>query len=122
MNGETKPTELISSVKQLIKESRARVAVAVNAEITMLYYQIGKRINDDVLRNSRAEYGKQIVSALSADLILEYGSGWGEKHLRHCMHFANVFSDSSIVYALRRQLSWTHFKSLMYIDDELKRA
>ncbi|MCF2504227.1 PDDEXK nuclease domain-containing protein [Dyadobacter sp. CY107] len=121
MNEEVKPTELISSVRQLIKESRARVAVAVNAEITMLYYQIGKRINEDVLGNSRAEYGKQIVSALSADLIAEYGSGWGEKHLRHCMHFANMFPDSSIVYALRRQLSWTHFRTLIHIEDRLKR-
>lgn len=121
MNEEVKPTELISSVRQLIKESRARVAVAVNAEITMLYYQIGKRINEDVLGNSRAEYGKQIVSALSADLIAEYGGGWGEKHLRHCMHFANMFPDSSIVYALRRQLSWTHFRTLIHIEDRLKR-
>ncbi|MCF0050094.1 DUF1016 N-terminal domain-containing protein [Dyadobacter sp. LJ53] len=115
MNEETKPTELISSVKQLIKESRARVAVAVNAEITMLYYQIGKRINDDVLKNDRAEYGKQVISILSTDLALEYGRGWSEKLIRHCMHFASVFPDSSIVSALRRQLSWTHFKSLMYI-------
>ncbi|MCF2486920.1 YhcG family protein [Dyadobacter sp. CY347] len=121
MNEETQPSELISSVKLLIKESRARVAVAVNAEITMLYYQIGKRINDDVLRNDRAEYGKQVVKMLSIDLVSEYGSGWSEKLLRHCMHFASIFPDSSIVSALRRQLSWTHFKLLMYVEDQLKR-
>ncbi|MCF0043320.1 PDDEXK nuclease domain-containing protein [Dyadobacter fanqingshengii] len=121
MNEEVKPTELISSVRQLIKESRSRVAVAVNAEITMLYYQIGKRINEDVLRNDRAEYGKQVIRILSYDLVSEYGSGWSEKLIRHCMHFASVFPDSSIVSALRRQLSWTHLKSLMYIEDQLKR-
>ncbi|MCF2500870.1 MULTISPECIES: YhcG family protein [Dyadobacter] len=121
MNEEIKTNELVSSVKELIKESRSRVAVAVNAEITMLYYQIGKKINDDVLKNDRAEYGKQVVSTLSATLTMEYGDGWGEKHLRHCMHFANIFPDSSIVSALRRQLSWTHFRSIIYIDDQLKR-
>jgi predicted nuclease of restriction endonuclease-like (RecB) superfamily len=121
MKEEVKTNELVSSVKELIKESKSRVAIAVNAEITMLYYQIGKRINDDVLKNDRAEYGKQVVGALSTNLKLEYGSGWSEKLIRHCMHFANAFSDSSIVSALRRQLSWTHFKSLMYIEDQLKR-
>ncbi len=105
----------------MIEQSHQNVALAVNAEITLLYWKVGKRINDEVLGNERAQYGKKVVRALSAQLSLEYGKGWGEKQLRQCMQFAAVFADEQIVYALRRQLSWTHFRSIIFIDDPLKR-
>ncbi|MBU0462685.1 MAG: hypothetical protein KKD21_03600 [Proteobacteria bacterium] len=53
--------------------------------------------------------------------FLKNGKVWGEKHLRQCMQFANVFADEEIVYALRRELSWTHLRSLVYMEDPLKR-
>ena len=87
----------------------------------MLYWQVGKRINDEVLNNERAEYGKQVVEMLSVKLTEEYGSGWSRKQLLHCLRFATVFSDTEIVYALRRQLTWTHIRSIIYMDDPLKR-
>ncbi len=87
----------------------------------MLYWQVGKRINDEVLNNERAEYGKQVVETLSVKLTEEYGSGWSRKQLLHCLRFATVFSDTEIVYALRRQLTWTHIRSIIYMDDPLKR-
>ncbi len=93
----------------------------MNAEITLLYWKVGKRINNEILGNERAEYGKQIVKTLSSKLEEEYGKGWGEKQLRHCMHFASVYPDEKIVYALRIQLSWTHIRLIMFIDDALKR-
>jgi predicted nuclease of restriction endonuclease-like (RecB) superfamily len=105
----------------MIEQSQQNVALAVNAEITLLYWKVGKRINDEVLGNERAEYGKKVVQALSQQLLLDYGKGWGEKQLRQCMQFAAVFADEQIVYALRRQLSWTHFRSIIFIDDPLKR-
>lgn len=110
-----------SDIKQLIDQSRQNVALAVNAEITILYWSVGKRINDEVLQNNRAEYGKQIVVLLARKLTEDYATGWGEKQLRQCMHFALVFPDRQIVYALRIQLSWTHLRSLVYIEDPLKR-
>lgn len=112
---------ITSDIKSLIEQSRQNVALAVNAEITLLYWKVGKRINDEILGNERAEYGKQIVQTLSAQLELEYGKGWGEKQLRHCMQFAAVFNDEQIIYALRRQLSWTHLRSIIYMEDPLKR-
>jgi predicted nuclease of restriction endonuclease-like (RecB) superfamily len=114
-------SELLSSIRELIEDSRRSVAVAVNAEITLLYYQIGKKINVGILNDSRADYGKNIVRELSSRLVLEYGQGWSERHLRHCMKFEAVFSDYSIVSAVRRQLSWTHLKTLIYIDNPVKR-
>lgn len=112
---------IASDIKTLIEQSRQNVALAVNAEITLLYWKVGKRINNEVLGNERAEYGKQIVQTLSVQLESEYGKGWGEKQLRQCMQFAAVFEDEEIVYALRRQLSWTHIRSIIYMNDPLKR-
>ena len=96
---------IATEVKQLIEQSRQNVAVAVNAEITLLYWKVGKRINEEVLGNNRAEYGKQVVASLAQQLSDEYGKGWGEKQLRQCMQFALVFPDEQIVYTLCRELS-----------------
>ena len=117
-----KEKELFGEIQKLIEESRNYVALEVNSTITMLYWQIGKRINKELLKEKRAEYGKQIVNSLSTQLTLEYGSGWSEKHLRHCLRFAETFPDETIVSALRRELSWTHLKTIIYIEDELKRS
>ena len=109
------------AVKQLIRESRQQVATAVNAEITLLYWRIGKRINDDVLNHNRAEYGKQIVASLARQLEADYGASFSEKNLRRMMQFATVFPDEQIVVSLIRQLSWTHILALIPIEDPLKR-
>jgi predicted nuclease of restriction endonuclease-like (RecB) superfamily len=113
--------EFVSEIKTLIEQSQQQTAVAVNATITMLYWQVGNRINTEILKTQRAEYGKQIVYSLSVQLTAEYGVGWGEKQLRHCLRFAEIFPDASIVSTLCRQLSWSHFKQLIYFEDELKR-
>jgi len=112
---------IAGDIKTLIEQSRQNVALAVNAEISLLYWKVGKRINDEILGNERAEYGKQIVATVSQQLETEYGKGWGEKQLRQCMQFATVFPDEQIIYALRIQLSWTHIRMLIYMDNPLKR-
>ncbi|MES2332057.1 MAG: PDDEXK nuclease domain-containing protein [Bacteroidota bacterium] len=123
MPTEIKPSRfLIDEIKLLIDESKQRVAVAVNATLTMLYWNVGRKINEEILADKRAEYGKQIVQSLALQLQAEYGTGWNEKQLRHCLRFAEIIQDKQIVSALRRQLTWTHIKSIIYIDDELKRA
>ena len=114
-------TALVADIRQLIDSARQRAAVAVNAELTLLYWQVGRRIQTEVLQGERAAYGQQIVQTLAAQLTADYGRGWGEKQIRHCLRAAEAFSDEAIVSALRRQLSWTHIKTLMYLDDPLKR-
>lgn len=74
-----------------------------------------------MLRGERAGYGQQILPALARQLRAEYGRGWSEQQLRHCIRVAEVFPDEPILSALRRELSWTHLKTLMYVDDPLKR-
>lgn len=112
---------LFNEIRELIEQSRQQVAVAINSAMSMVYWQIGKRINDEILQNQRAEYGEQIVQSLSAQLTEAYGKGWGSKHLRHCLRFAETFPDFEIVSTLWRQLSWSHLKELIYIEDPLKR-
>ena len=117
-----KSSTLLTDVKQLIEQSRLRVASVVNSEISMLYWFVGKRISEDVLKNERAEYGKQIVVTLSQELTLVYGKGWGEKQLRHCMRFYQIFPEERIVYTLCRQLTWSHLRMIMFIEDDLRRS
>ena len=112
---------LLDDIRALIKETRAQVATAVNAGLTLLYWRIGKRINAEILKGERAEYGGQIVSATGKELELEFGRGFSEKSLRHMIRFSEAFPEEAIVSAMRRQLSWTHFKALIYLDDPLKR-
>lgn len=113
-NDSLKSVSLAEDIRSLIRESRASVASAVNAELTLLYWRIGRRIQSEVLKGERAEYGRQVVQTLSAQLVVEFGSGWGEKQLRHCLRAAETFQEEQIVYTLCRQFSWSHLRILIY--------
>jgi predicted nuclease of restriction endonuclease-like (RecB) superfamily len=87
----------------------------------MLNWLIGVRIKEDVLSSQRADYGKQTIKNLAIALTERYGKGWSFYKLQHCVRSAYIFSEEEIVYAARTQLTWTHLRSLMSIDNELKR-
>ena len=112
---------LFTEVAKLIEESKSFVATTVNSTITILYWKIGKRINQEVLNNKRAEYGKQIVVSLMLQLTGQYGKGWSEKHLRHCLRSAETFTKEQILSAVQRELSWTHVKAIMYLEKDVQR-
>ena len=112
---------LVGDIRALIVESRSAVATTVNAALTMLHWRIGKRINEELLKGDRGDYGGQIVSTVGRQLESECGRGFSEKSLRHMIRFATVFPGEEIVSALRRQLSWTHLKAIIYLDDPLQR-
>ena len=114
-------TALFNDVCLIIDEARRHVATYVNVEAVMLKWHVGKRIKEDVLFNQRAEYGKEILKTLSEKLTEKYGAGWGLKSLQHCLRAAYTFSEDEIAYALRIQLSWTHLRSLMFMEDTLER-
>lgn len=67
---------LLQDIKDLIMEARTTVAVAVNASLTMLYWRIGNRIQQEILKDKRAEYGKKIFATLSQELNAEFGRGF----------------------------------------------
>ncbi len=113
---------LVDDLRQIINQTRNRVAVNVNAELTLMYWHIGERINREVLGNERAEYGKQIVLTVSRQLQSEYGDkGFEPRTIRRMMQFASLFPDLQIVTPLVTQLSWTHFLLVMPIKDPLAR-
>jgi predicted nuclease of restriction endonuclease-like (RecB) superfamily len=112
---------LLDEIRGLIEQTRLRVAGAVNSALVLMNWHIGKRINDEVLKNKRAEYGNEIVSTLSQQLTAEYGKGFSRQNLFHFMRFAETFSDVEIVSTLSRQLGWSHFKEIIYQKDQLSR-
>ena len=95
--------------------------MTVNSALVLLYWHVGRRIREDVLKSDRAEYGKEILSTLSQELTEEFGKGFSAKGLWRMMQFADVFPDSEIVATLSRQLNWSHFVEILPLDDSLKR-
>lgn len=112
---------LFVEIRNLIEQSRQQVAITVNATITALYWQIGRRISEAVAQHEGKTYGRQIVATLWRQLSVDYGSSFSEKNLRRMVQFAEIFPDEEIVHALRTQLSWSHIKLLLPIKDSLKR-
>lgn len=104
---------LFNELSQLIEQSQLQVAAQVNSTLTMLFWHIGYRINQNILQNKRADYGKQIVVTLSRQLTGKYGRNFEEKNLRRMLQFAEQFSNEQIVVTLSRQLSWSHILALL---------
>jgi len=67
---------LFGDIRRMIEDARAAVAVTVNTGLTDLYWRIGKRINDEIVKGKRAAYGDEIVSTVSRQLEMEYGTGF----------------------------------------------
>lgn len=111
----------IKEICVLIEQSKSCVARTINQEMTLLYWHIGKRIQEEVLKFERAEYGEKIIETLSKSLIGLYGKGFGHRNLLKMVQFFNIFSDFQIVSTLSTQLSWSHVREILLIPDALKR-
>lgn len=122
-NVSTVPTQsLMQDLRQIIEQARVHVAATSNYALSLMYWHIGMRINNEVLGNQRAEYGKQIVASVARQLRDEYGSrGFDEKNIRRMMQFAQEFPDEKIVSSLMRQLSWTHILQVLSLKNSLQR-
>ena len=112
---------LLADVREMILKARECVARAVDASLALHYWEVGRRIRQDILKEKRAEYGKKIFQALSGKLATEFGRGYSERNLANMVRFAEVFPDPKILQSLIAKLGWTHFQKLIYIDDPLKR-
>lgn len=115
------PEGLLSDLRRLIEQARAQVAQAANSTLTLLYWHVGQRIRREVLGERRAEYGEQIVSTLSAQLVREYGPGFALRNLRRMIQFAESFPDEAIVASLSPQLGWSHFVEILPLRQPLER-
>ena len=105
------PKKLVSDLRKMIDESRQVVSQTVNSAPVLLYWQIGRRIRQDVLRNKRAEYGDEIAQTLSRQLTEEFGRGFTRSNLLRMMPFCRDFSRrANCLRHCRRQLGWTPFR------------
>ncbi|MFA9187840.1 PDDEXK nuclease domain-containing protein [Flavobacterium sp. FBOR7N2.3] len=113
--------KLLNSIIGLIDQTRHVVAKTVNQELTLLYWNIGKTINDDILKNDRADYGKKLILNLSNALSNRYGSGFNKRNLHSFIKLNTIIQDITIVHTLCAQLSWSHIRNLIYIENPIKR-
>ena len=112
---------LFSEIRAMIEESRGNVAIVVNATLTLLYWRIGRRINEEILNGKRADYGDEILATLSQQLMQEYGSGFSYSALTRMVKFTEAFPEERIVAALSQILSWSHFRELLPLEKPLQR-
>lgn len=97
-------TALLGELRGLIEQARQHVAQTANSTLTMLHWHVGRRIHQEILAGQRASYGEEILPTLSAQLMREYGQGFGTKNLARMIQFSEVFPDELIVVSLVRQL------------------
>ena len=112
---------LVVELRQLIDAARQRAAAAVNAALSLLYWQVGERIGRDILGGQRAGYGEEVIATLGRQLGADYGRGWSARHLRLCIRFAQTYPDPKIVHTLCAELSWSHLRLIAAVDDPVKR-
>jgi len=105
--------KLLDEISVWVEQSRRAIYAQANSVSISLFWRIGRRINNEILHNQRAGYGKQIVVTLARQLAERYGRCFEEKNLRRMLQFAEQFSDEEIVVSLSRQLSWSHFLALI---------
>ncbi|MDR1412466.1 MAG: PDDEXK nuclease domain-containing protein [Actinomycetes bacterium] len=103
-------------IRTAIAEARTEVVASVNATMVSVYYEIGRQIAEAV--GERAEYGKNLLAYLSERLTAEFGKGFTVANLRNMRQFYQVFPNR---YALRSELSWSHYRLLMRVDDKSRR-
>ena len=122
---------LYEEISKLIEENRRMIYAHASGSTVLLFWNIGIRINRDVLENKRGDYGKKIVSMLSTQLKEKYGSSFALRNLRRMMQFAEQFPDFEIVSMPSTLLSWSHFieilplktlEAKLYYLDEAKRG
>jgi predicted nuclease of restriction endonuclease-like (RecB) superfamily len=105
--------QLFSELSQIIEQGKNEVARQVNSTRTLVYWQVGKKINEHILNNQRADYAGEIVSTLSTQLKKNFGKSFELRNLRRMMQFCEVFPNVEIVVPLARQLTWSHFIELL---------
>ena len=112
---------LILDITQIIENSKNNIQRLVNAELVLMYWNVGKKVKDEILKNERAEYGKELIPSISKILTEKYGRGYTKAGIFRMIQFYEVFPDEQIVATLSRQLTWSHLIEIIPIENEVKR-
>ncbi|GHT87228.1 hypothetical protein FACS1894137_14130 [Spirochaetia bacterium] len=113
--------QVFSNIALIIENRKFNAASSANSQVITMYWEIGKYINLDILAESRAEYGKKILSTASTKLVSVYGKSFVEANLYRMKRFAAVFPDINTIADFTPFLSWSHFCEIMRIKDEQAR-
>lgn len=107
---------LYNDIALIIVEARATAYQSNNTILLKTYWEIGKLIIEDEQQGqTRAEYGKAILKTLALQLTLEFGKGFDERNINNIRAFALAFP---IWYAVRTELSWTHYRIISRIENQ----
>ena len=120
MNG-TDVETIFSDISTMIYDAKNEVMLRVNTSVITLYWNIGKKLSEEVLQGKKPEYGKNIIGDLSERLTAEYGKGFEKSSVFKMVKFYQEFPEYEKVSTLSQQLTWSHFVELLPIEDELKR-
>ena len=113
--------KLYDDVSYLIETTQQRTIREISRTGVILYWHIGCRINRDILSCSRADYGARVIASLANKLQEKYGNGFGQRIIYRCCQFSKEFPDEKIILSLCSHLKWTHFVSLLSVENKLKR-
>ncbi|MFH1825353.1 MAG: PDDEXK nuclease domain-containing protein [Candidatus Firestonebacteria bacterium] len=115
-----KRTDIYSDVRKILVEARNNVYRTVNSTMVIAYWNIGRLIVEEEQKGEkRAEYGAYLIDDLSKRLTAEFGKGFDERNLYFMKQFYVMFPK---VNALRSELSWTHYRLLLRVDNDRNRA
>src|SRR3990167_2227054 len=117
----TSEVQLFKEISGLIESARQHSLQLLNKTSVVLYWHIGHKINQNILDEKRAKYGANIIQDLALQLQTHYGRGFGRRVIERCIQFARFFPEEKIILALSSYLTWTHFVTLLSIDNQLKR-
>ena len=114
--------EFYQSVTDILQAARFNAYRAVNRVMVEAYWNVGRMIVEEEQQGKeRAEYGEQLIRLLSVRLKEEFGKGFTEANLWNFRKFFLTFSlsptDSQKLYALRREMTWTHYRMLMRVEN-----
>ncbi len=112
---------LYQDIKTIIDTSKQEIATQVNRTMVLSYWEIGRALKIEILKDKRATYGDEVVKKVSEKLSLEYGRGYSKANLSRMINLYNYFENKQIVATLSQQLSWSHFIEIIKVKDELKR-
>ena len=111
--------DIYSEIRDTLLSSRHQAYNAVNFAMVQAYWQIGRIIVEHEQEGSlRSGYGKSVLQELSKRLTGKFGKGFSVRTLQQMKKFYVTFPNTN---ALRSQLTWTHYRLLLSVEDEQAR-
>ena len=110
--------ELFEHACKIIDFRKNNAMAYANSEITLMYWEMGKFISDNLLNGERASYGKKILPTMSAKLQTTYGKNFSERNLNRMVRFFDNFPDFEILSTLSAKLSWSHIVEILPLKSQ----